>query len=136
MRTPPPVNLPEPLEVTRAKLALVEDRLRRYRAILVALQATERATRRLLEARNDAELALAIWRGAPWLAVDGRLTDAGLLTFDELEGLCRALTHDAIDAAKASARELRSRLMVAIQTERVNRWRLRRRIREREGAGA
>lgn len=136
MRHPPPVSVPEPLEVTRTKLAQVEDRLRRYRALLEALQATERATQRLLEARNEAGTALAIVARVPLLAADRSVTESALLTFDELEGLCLALTHDAIDSAKASARELRGRLMVAIETERTRRARYRRRIQAREGGNA
>lgn len=130
MRHPPPLSLPEPLEVTRSKLARSEDRLQRYRALLVALIAAEKAAQHAAELVAEAHGATVQLARAALTATD--LDDLALVTRAELRGIELALM-DRASYAKRHARTLRGRLMVAINTERTNRARFRRRIQAREG---
>lgn len=128
-----PVSLPEPLAVTRAKLARSEDRLRRYRTLLVALQDAERSAVHLGEAVAETYGVTVKLALAAMTATD--LDPLALVTRAELRGIELAIA-DRLPAAKEASRNLRGGLMVAINTERTNRARLRRRILAREGVHA
>lgn len=130
MRKPPPVNLPEPLEVTRRKLLLVEDRLIRYRRVLEALQAAEHAERGITELVEEAHAATVRLAQAATTGTD--VDVSALVTREELRGIELALA-ERLPGAKEALRDLRTGLMVALNTERTNRARFRARIRKREG---
>lgn len=125
----PPVNLPEPIEVTRRKLLLVEDRLIRYRRVLEALQAAEHAARGLSELVEEAHAATTLLARAATTGTD--VDVLALVTREELRGIELAVA-ERLPGEKVALRHLRTGLMVALNTERTNRARLRARIRKRE----